>query len=74
MTFLNEADWDRAIRFIAGIMLIGSGWLWVGGTVGLILLALGAVALITGVAGWCPAYTACGISTRKPVSAHHPFR
>jgi hypothetical protein len=38
---------------------LASGW------PGNALIAVGALALITGVAGWCPAYTACGISTRK---------
>ena len=74
MTFLNEADWDRAIRLIAGIVLLAVGSLWVGGFPGLVLTVLGALAVITGLAGWCPAYTACGISTRRTVNSHHPFR
>jgi hypothetical protein len=33
------------------------------------MLVIGAIALITGVAGWCPAYHLLGISTTKKVAA-----
>ena len=65
MTFINEAEWDRGVRLLVGISLLAGGWGFASGGLGLILVAVGALALITGVAGWCPAYSACGISTRK---------
>jgi len=65
MTFINEAEWDRGVRLLIGILLLAGGWIFASGGVWFVLIAIGALALITGVAGWCPAYTACGISTRK---------
>ena len=55
----NEANWDRAIRVVAGLALlslvfVGPKTLW--GLVGLVPLA-------TGLVGWCPAYTIFGINT-----------
>ena len=55
----NEAGWDRMVRVIAGLVLIGLaatqtvGW-W--GWLGIIPLATGAI-------GWCPLYTVLGLST-----------
>jgi DUF2892 family protein len=65
MTFINEAEWDRGVRLLVGISLLAGGWGLGSGWLGNALIAVGALALITGIAGWCPAYTACGISTRK---------
>jgi hypothetical protein len=73
MTFINEGGWDRVIRIVAGIALICATWMvWPGAErstslpaiVSLVLLAVGAVALVTGLVGWCPAYTFFGISTK----------
>jgi hypothetical protein len=60
---INEGLVDRALRIIVGLALIGvalgiygaaytSPWGWVG-----------IVPLVTGVIGWCPAYTVLGIKT-----------
>lgn len=55
----NEAGWDRTIRVLAGLVLVGLavtqtvGW-W--GWLGIIPLATGAI-------GWCPLYTVFGVST-----------
>lgn len=65
MTFLNEGGWDRGVRMLGGLLLLGAGWGFASGTPGLVLMVLGTIALATGVSGWCPAYTACGLSTRK---------
>jgi hypothetical protein len=64
MTFINEGERDRGVRLLVGISLWPEGRFASDGF-GIILIAVGALALITGVAGWCPAYTVCGISTRK---------
>ena len=55
----NEGTIDRALRVIAGIVLISLvfvgpqtpfGW-------------IGVVPLLTGLVGWCPVYTLLGLST-----------
>lgn len=74
MTFLNEAEWDRTVRLVVGIAFLIAGTILVGGGAGLALIGAGALAVVTGIAGWCPAYTACGISTRKVSDASRPFR
>jgi hypothetical protein len=55
----NEGRIDRILRVIAGLALIAlvfigpqTNWGWVG-----------LVPLITGLVGWCPAYTLLGIRT-----------
>ncbi len=57
----NEGSIDRIVRIIAGIILIAlafvgpqTPWGWIG-----------VVPLVTGLLGWCPAYSIFGISTRK---------
>lgn len=55
----NEGGLDRALRVIAGLVLIGlaaSGTVGVWGYIGLVPLA-------TGLMGWCPLYTLLGINT-----------
>jgi hypothetical protein len=71
MNFANEGTWDRGGRTVVGILLIALGWAGlVPGTLGVVLIAVGVVALATGIVGWCPAYTVCGISTRKGPIGH----
>ncbi len=55
----NEGTIDRALRVLAGLVLIAlaatgtvGGWGWIG-----------IVPLATGLLGWCPAYTLLGINT-----------
>jgi hypothetical protein len=55
----NEASWDRIVRVIAGIVLIGLAatqtvgwWGW-----------LGVIPLVTGAIGWCPLYAIVGKGT-----------
>lgn len=54
----NEGKIDRIIRIVVGLAVIGWGVysqsLWG---------AVGAVPLLTGLIGWCPAYTLFGIKT-----------
>jgi hypothetical protein len=56
---VNEGTIDRAVRVIVGLALISlvfvgpqTAWGWIG-----------VVPLLTGVVGWCPAYTLLGVST-----------
>lgn len=55
----NEGTIDRALRIIAGLVLIA---LAATGTVGM-WGWIGIVPLATGLLGWCPAYTMLGINT-----------
>lgn len=55
----NEGTVDRALRVIAGLVLIG---LAATGTVG-VWGWIGVVPLATGAMGWCPLYTVLGINT-----------
>ncbi len=54
----NVGGADRALRFIAGIAIIGAG-LWFQSWWGLI----GLVFLTTATLKWCPVYLPVGIST-----------
>jgi Protein of unknown function (DUF2892) len=55
----NERQADRLLRIIAGLVLIGlalggyfTPWTWIG-----------VVPLLTGLIGWCPAYSLFGWNT-----------
>ena len=55
----NEGTLDRALRVLAGLVLIAlaltgtiGAWGWIG-----------IVPIATGLIGWCPAYTIFGINT-----------
>ncbi len=56
---INEATWDRTVRVVAGLLLIG---LAISGKIGL-WGYVGVVPLITGIAGHCPMYSVLGINT-----------
>lgn len=61
---LNVGTIDRALRVIVGLVLIGLAyagtlvgvWVWIGGVIG-------AVLLLTGLVGICPAYAIFGMSS-----------
>lgn len=61
----NESMADRAIRVVAGLVLVSlvfigpqTPWGWIG----LILI-------VTGIVGWCPIYQALGLKTSGPGKA-----
>lgn len=58
---MNEGMIDRGLRIIAGLVLIG---LVLAGKIG-VWGWIGVLPLVTGVIGWCPAYTVFGIKTCK---------
>jgi Inner membrane protein YgaP-like, transmembrane domain len=63
---LNEANWDRIVRVVAGILLIYLGWAGVvSGGLGVLLLVIGAVLLLTGLVGFCPLYALLKFSTKS---------
>ncbi len=60
---INEGTADRSLRILVGLALVGvalglfgpaytSVWGWIG-----------ALPLVTGLVGWCPAYSLLGINT-----------
>ncbi|GAB2535468.1 MULTISPECIES: DUF2892 domain-containing protein [unclassified Simplicispira] len=62
---INVGSWDRVLRVVVGLVLIG---LAATGTVGL-WGWIGVVPVATGLFGFCPAYTLLGIKTcpmKKP--------
>lgn len=55
----NEGIADRVVRIVVGLALISlvfvgprTAWGWIG-----------VIPLVTGLVGWCPAYTLLGVST-----------
>ena len=56
---LNVGSWDRVLRVVVGLVLIG---LAATGTVGL-WGWIGVVPVATGLFGFCPAYSLLGIKT-----------
>ncbi|MBS0171018.1 MAG: DUF2892 domain-containing protein [Nitrospira sp.] len=60
----NVGGIERPIRIILGVLLIGIGVF--GGLTGAamgVVLAVGAIALVTGTIGFCPVWTLLGINT-----------
>ncbi|HJS41913.1 MAG TPA: DUF2892 domain-containing protein [Gemmatimonadales bacterium] len=63
-SYMNEAPWDRALRLIAGLVLLYLGWTGVVvGTLGWVFKIGGFLPLATGFIGWCAVYELFGIST-----------
>jgi hypothetical protein len=66
MRFANEGEWDRGVRMLGGIVLLAAWWGgFVSGALGIASIVAGVVALATGGVGWCPVYTAFGVSTNR---------
>jgi hypothetical protein len=63
---INESNLDRIIRIVFGIVLFT---LYitnvVTGTLGIVFIVLGALALLTGIVGYCPLYALLKIKTNK---------
>jgi hypothetical protein len=60
----NEGVIDRALRITIGIVALVAGLaVGVGSVVGIVLLAVAAIMLLTGVVGFCPLYTIFRINT-----------
>lgn len=56
---INEGTWDRGLRVVVGLVLIG---LALAGSIGW-WGYLGLIPLVTGAIGMCPVYSILGIST-----------
>jgi len=60
----NVGGTERGIRVAIGVLLLGSAFFHVlTGVLGIVAYVLGGIALLTGLAGYCPAWTVCGINT-----------
>jgi hypothetical protein len=60
----NVGGIERGIRIAIGLALLGIAFFHVlTGTLGIIAYIVGGVALLTGLVGYCPAWTVCGINT-----------
>lgn len=60
---INEGGLDRAVRIIAGLLLVGVALGLYGPEYQSIWGWIGIVPLITGIFGRCPAYSLLGINT-----------
>lgn len=65
----NENGVDRALRLILGVVLLIASFMWLGAAAGeitgIIAAIIGAVLVLTGLVGFCPAYRLVGMSTCK---------
>ena len=62
----NESNTDRIIRAVAGVVLAVLYFAnVVSGTLGVILLVVGAILLVTAATGFCPLYALFKFSTKK---------
>jgi len=59
----NEGKIDRTIRIVLGIILLGLAFFSLSGTAQIVAEVVGAIALITGMLGFCGLYKILGIST-----------
>ncbi len=63
----NENGMDRGIRVVLGIIALAAAVMLFdvmdGAIAGIIVAAIGAILLLTGIAGFCPAYKLVGLST-----------
>ncbi len=63
---INESNTDRIIRIVFGILLLVLYFTnVVSGTLGIIFIVLAAIALLTGIIGFCPLYSLLKINTNK---------
>jgi hypothetical protein len=62
----NESTADRLVRFVLGAAAVVWGAMIGWGTVGgIVLLAVGAILVVTALLGFCPLYRVLGISTAR---------
>lgn len=65
---LNVGSTDRMIRVVAGVvlaLLLLTGVISIGSTIGIIAAIAAAVLIITGSVSFCPAYSLLGVKTRS---------
>lgn len=63
---MNQSTFERFVRIIVGgILLILATYLPMGPALSWVLVIAGLVLMLTGLAGWCPIYSALKLSTKK---------
>lgn len=62
---LNESRLDRAIRVVLGVALLGIGIGLLHGVLEILFIIVGAIALVTGITGFCALYRLLGLNTKK---------
>ena len=60
----NIGKADRVLRVVLGIVMVGAG-VFTPGSLSMVLIALGAIPLLTGSVGYCPVYSVAKINTCK---------
>lgn len=64
---VNEGGLDRGVRVTLGVVFLIAAFLWLdvtaGSALGILAAAVGAVMVLTGLAGFCPAYALVGLRT-----------
>lgn len=67
MEWINVARWDRGVRVLLGVVLLGLAFGGVvGGLLGASFRLLGWFPLVTGLVGWCPFYALFGRGSSSP--------
>ncbi|MCF8368444.1 MAG: DUF2892 domain-containing protein [Bacteroidales bacterium] len=63
----NMGSADRVIRLILGVIIAVLYFAtdYLSGTIGIVLLVLGAIFIFTSLVSFCPLYLPLGLSTRK---------
>lgn len=62
----NVGSADRIVRVVLGLVLLALGLFVIsGGVLGWVLIVVGAISLVTGLASRCPAYVLFKINTCK---------
>lgn len=63
---MNQSTFERFVRIVVGgILLILATYLPVGPALSWVLVIVGLGLMLTGLAGWCPIYSALNLSTKK---------
>ncbi len=63
---MNQSTFERFVRIIVGgILLILATYLPIGQILSWIMVILGLILMLTGLAGWSPLYSLLKISTKK---------
>lgn len=67
MNWNNEGNTDRIVRLALGLAALAAGLVPAqglsGNVVGIVIAVVGAVLVVTGLVGFCPAYALFGINT-----------
>ena len=68
MKLANVGSADRMIRLLAGVILLALPFLMgmpISGATAIVMLAVGAILVVTAVIKFCPAYKIIGVSTNS---------